>query len=211
MKKYFFILIIPFLLCADTLEILNLKTDLYSKASDNLLKKINISLEINGENLESNKAKIIDSINSVISSFFYEDIFTELGKGTFKQTLEKFIYKKYKIKINSIYILSLNSVEKFDIEELKRFLKSQEKDKENLEQALHIKTPEIPEVPKVSLNNDLNLSKIENINLENNLTLDHNTSNILPQIFKENNISRKENNSSESTGFEIKLDENQTL
>ncbi|MBK1993784.1 hypothetical protein FSE90_05905, partial [Campylobacter novaezeelandiae] len=57
MKKYFFILIIPFLLCADTLEILNLKTDLYSKASDNLLKKINISLEINGENLESNKAK----------------------------------------------------------------------------------------------------------------------------------------------------------
>ncbi|ELJ2139371.1 hypothetical protein VAG88_000911, partial [Campylobacter coli] len=104
MKKIFLLAFLSLSLNAQSLELDKIRTDLYSKSGANVLKKIEISLEFEGEKLKENENKLTDAVNTVISGFFYEDIFTELGKNNFKKTLEKFIDKKYKIKINEIYI-----------------------------------------------------------------------------------------------------------
>lgn len=151
MKKIF-VFLLPVILNASTLQINKLQTDLYSKSTPNTLKKVELSLEFEGENVAQNKNKIIDSIHTIISAFFYEDLFTELGKNNFKKTLEKFIEKKYKLKIDDMYILSLNSVEKFDIEELKNFLQSVETQEENAS-AVPENTAKNLEIPKVQVPN----------------------------------------------------------
>ncbi|ECQ5758511.1 hypothetical protein FZV76_09495, partial [Campylobacter jejuni] len=71
---------------AQNLEIDKIRTDLYSKSGANVLKKVEISLEFDGNNLKENENKLIDAVNTVISGFFYEDIFTEIGKNNFKKT-----------------------------------------------------------------------------------------------------------------------------
>ncbi|MFK0355053.1 hypothetical protein ACISMT_05620, partial [Campylobacter jejuni] len=124
MKKIFLSVFLTLSLNAQNLEIDKIRTDLYSKSGANVLKKVEISLEFDGNNLKENENKLIDAVNTVISGFFYEDIFTEIGKNNFKNTLEKFLDKKYKIKLDDIYIISLCGVEKFDLEEFKRFLES---------------------------------------------------------------------------------------
>ena len=126
-----------------------------------MLKKVEISLELEGQNLSENKTKLIDAINVVISGFFYEDIFTELGKDNFKKVLSKFIEKKYKLKVDEVYILSLNGVEKFDLEEFKRFLKNTE-NKNKFEKVLNSL-----ESPKISEQNESKNSLMDtNLSLE---------------------------------------------
>ncbi len=134
MKKI--LLIFALILSANSLEIESLRTELYSKSGANVLKKIELSLEFEGENLEAKKSQLIDSINTVISGFFYEDIFTESGKNNFKKTLGKFVQKKYKFKVDEIYILSLSGIEKFDLEEFKKFLQSTEAKEKNTQDTL---------------------------------------------------------------------------
>ncbi|ELW3221173.1 hypothetical protein QMJ35_001621, partial [Campylobacter upsaliensis] len=87
MKKFILLLISFLFLKAEVVELEKLRTELYSKSGANVLKKIEISLEFEGKNLKANEKKLIDSVNTVISGFFYEDIFTELGKNNFKKTL----------------------------------------------------------------------------------------------------------------------------
>ncbi|HEC1580703.1 TPA: hypothetical protein R1X62_001245, partial [Campylobacter upsaliensis] len=81
MKKFILLLISFLFLKAEVVELEKLRTELYSKSGANVLKKIEISLEFEGKNLKANEKKLIDSVNTVISGFFYEDIFTELGKN----------------------------------------------------------------------------------------------------------------------------------
>ncbi|HEF3574925.1 TPA: hypothetical protein R9128_001368, partial [Campylobacter upsaliensis] len=83
MKKFILLLISFLFLKAEVVELEKLRTELYSKSGANVLKKIEISLEFEGKNLKANEKKLIDSVNTVISGFFYEDIFTELGKNNF--------------------------------------------------------------------------------------------------------------------------------
>ncbi|WP_323053599.1 MULTISPECIES: hypothetical protein [unclassified Campylobacter] len=173
MKKIF-VFLFPMILNANSLEISKLRTDLYSKSTTHTLKKVELSLEFEGDSLVPNEKKIIDSVYTVISGFFYEDLFTERGKNNFKNTLEKFIEKKYKLQIDNIYILSLSGVEKFDIEELKRFLQSTDVKEKNTSAIIEntINNLEIPKVqiPQVDMlftgekqeNDDLN---IENLNV----------------------------------------------
>lgn len=168
--RVLFLLIFSVSLFADMLGIENFRTDLYSKTGNNVLKKIELELELEGENLEKNK--IIDALNTIVSSFFYEDLFTEIGKNNFKETLLKFSNKKYNTQIKNIYILKLNSVSDFDLEELKRFLKDFDaKDEVVLKEKITPK-PQIPEanISKIdeNLTKDTNKSKIEQI--ENNLS-----------------------------------------
>lgn len=156
MKKIFLSVFLALSLNAQSLEIDKIRTDLYSKSGANVLKKVEISLEFDGDNLKENENKLIDAVNTVISGFFYEDIFTEIGKDNFKKTLEKFLNKKYKIKLDDIYIISLSGVEKFDIEELKRFLESTEAKEKNTDsevkkalENLEISKTQAPSVEKV--------------------------------------------------------------
>lgn len=152
MRILIFLFLSLFFIQAQSLKIEDLRTELYSKEGKNILKKIELSLEFEGENLEQNKLK--DSTNTVISSFFYEDIFTELGKLRFKQSLSRYIKQKYKIDIKEVYIIKLKGVQKFDIEELKSFLKDYEfkddKDKkEDEKKDDNLKIDENLSIPKI--------------------------------------------------------------
>lgn len=152
MRILIFLFLSLFFIQAQSLKIEDLRTELYSKEGKNILKKIELSLEFEGENLEQNKLK--DATNTVISSFFYEDIFTELGKLRFKQSLSRYIKQKYKIGIKEVYIIKLKGVQKFDIEELKSFLKDYEfkddKDKkEDEKKDDNLKIDENLSIPKI--------------------------------------------------------------
>ncbi|EBF6065604.1 flagellar basal body-associated FliL family protein [Campylobacter lari] len=145
---------------ANSLSIEDFRTDLYSKAGNNTLKKIEMTLDFEGENLE--QKKIIDALNTIVSSYFYEDLFTEVGKNNFKETLLKFSNKKYKTQIKNIYILKINSVAQFDIEELKRFVKDLEKKEEYLKETA--KQEEIQNILKVAKTSDQNNTQSKDIN-----------------------------------------------
>ncbi|HEC1773180.1 TPA: flagellar basal body-associated FliL family protein [Campylobacter lari] len=160
--RWVVILFFPFCsIYANSLSIEDFRTDLYSKVGNNTLKKIEITLEFEGENLE--EKKIIDALNTIISSYFYEDLFTEVGKNNFKETLLKFSNKKYKTQINNIYILRINSVSQFDLEELKRFVKDLEKKDEDLKET--IKQEENQNILKVTKTSDQNNTQPKDMNL----------------------------------------------
>ncbi|HEB9289127.1 TPA: flagellar basal body-associated FliL family protein [Campylobacter coli] len=230
MKKIFLLAFLSLSLNAQSLELDKIRTDLYSKSGANVLKKVEISLEFEGEKLKENENKLTDAVNTVISGFFYEDIFTELGKNNFKKTLEKFIDKKYKIKINDIYILSLSGVEKFDLEEFKRFLESTEAKEKNVgsevKKALdNLEIPQAPAVPNIS---NIKAPQIDQLfkddntqNQEDNGEIDINTLDIPKITDIEEKIKRdlianppqifKESNNSKEKGFELNLDTNSTM
>lgn len=126
MTKWLLIGLFPLFVCAESLKIEHLRTELYSKAAENTLKKIELSLEFEGENLRANENRLLDSTNTVIASFFYEDIFTELGKMRFKEALSKFASSHYGISVKNVFILSLKGIESFDLDELKSFLEDSE-------------------------------------------------------------------------------------
>lgn len=126
MTKWLLIGLLPLFVCAESLKIEHLRTELYSKAAENMLKKIELSLEFEGENLRANENRLLDSTNTVIASFFYEDIFTELGKMRFKEALSKFASSHYGISVKNVFILSLKGIENFDLDELKSFLEDSE-------------------------------------------------------------------------------------
>ncbi|OCX42388.1 hypothetical protein A7X81_04150 [Campylobacter ornithocola] len=146
---------------ANSLSIEDFRTDLYSKAGNNTLKKIEMTLEFEGENLEENK--IIDALNTIISSYFYEDLFTEVGKNNFKETLLKFSNKKYKTQIKNIYILRINSVVKFDLEELKRFVKDLEKKDKDIKETT--KQEENQNILKAIKTSDQNNTQSKDMNV----------------------------------------------
>ncbi|EAK9857521.1 hypothetical protein XK07_05165 [Campylobacter lari] len=145
---------------ANSLSIEDFRTDLYSKAGNNTLKKIEMTLDFEGENLD--QKKIIDALNTIVSSYFYEDLFTEVGKNNFKETLLKFSNKKYKTQIKNIYILKINSVAQFDIEELKRFVKDLEKKDEDLKETA--RQEEIQNILKVTKTSDQNNTQSKDMN-----------------------------------------------
>ncbi|HEC1791960.1 TPA: hypothetical protein R1734_000252 [Campylobacter lari] len=147
---------------ASSLSIENFRTDLYSKVGNNTLKKIEMNLDFEGENLD--QKKIIDALNTIISSYFYEDLFTEVGKNNFKETLLKFSNKKYKTQIKNIYILKINSVAKFDLEEFKRFINDLEKKDDNTIKT--IKQKEIQDNSKVAKNTEQNNTQSKDINTD---------------------------------------------
>ena len=177
MKKWLILGLLSAFLCAESLKIENLRTELYSKSAANTLKKLQISLEFEGENLRVNQSKILDATNTVISSFFYEDIFTELGKTRFKEAVKKFAAKHYELGISSIYILSLKGIETFDLDELKDFLQDIETPantrKRQLKKALEqnstsLNAPKVPKIANIAQNSKIDkvpkIAPLPNIN-----------------------------------------------
>ena len=156
MKKWLILGLLMSLCLGESLKIEKLRTELYSKTAANTLKKVEISLEFEGEGVLANQSKVLDATNTVISSFFYEDIFTELGKMRFKEALTKFATKQYAVNVKNIYILSLKGIETFDIDELKSFLEDSETPantrkrqlKKAFEQnATSLNAPKVPKIP----------------------------------------------------------------
>ncbi|MBF7043314.1 flagellar basal body-associated FliL family protein [Campylobacter volucris] len=179
MKWIIFSFIIVVNIFANTLSIENFKTDLYSKTGNNVLKTIELNLEFEGENLE--EKKIIDALNTIISSYFYEDLFTEIGKTNFKETLLKFSNKKYKTQIKNIYLLKVNSVKEFDIEELKKFLQELDSKEEKITKSQNLVKEEKP------IKEEHNSTKIQDLNTSGEkINSDFNTT-----IDKEANVSKE--------------------
>jgi hypothetical protein len=109
---------------AEIYEIPSFESDIFSKNSLKL-KPISLSIVFEGEDLTQNRLKLKDSLNVLISSFYLEDLFTSKGKERFKNSLKKYLYQKYSLKIDSIYIKELkrdrSSIEMDElIEALKR-------------------------------------------------------------------------------------------
>ncbi len=102
------------------------EADIFSKEG-NKLKKIELSVMFEGENVRAADYKLLDALNVVISSFYLEDLFTSKGKERFKALLRQYILKKYMIDVDFIYILKLDIKERIDIDTLLERLRQLQK------------------------------------------------------------------------------------
>ncbi|WP_122873764.1 hypothetical protein [Campylobacter showae] len=124
MKKIFALAFAAVMAFAETLNIDNFETDLYSRDAKSSIKKVSISLRLEGRDIVDNEAYVLDALNVVIGSFYVEDLLTSLGKEKFKDTLAKYTAKKHSIDIDEVLIISLKTVREPNIEELLEALKN---------------------------------------------------------------------------------------
>ncbi len=123
MRKLFLIFLFLVSLFADSLEIRNFKADIYSKKSE--LVKIELSAVFEGRDLKINRDRILDALNIVIGSFFFEDLMTSKGKEEFKNLLIKYLDKKYGVEIDEILIVKLMRAENITLKNLVKKLKEE--------------------------------------------------------------------------------------
>lgn len=124
MKKIFALAFAAVMAFAETLNIDNFETDLYSRDAKSSIKKVSISLRLEGRDVVDNEAYVLDALNVVIGSFYVEDLLTSLGKEKFKDTLAKYTAKKHSVDIDEVLIISLKTVHEPNIEELLEALKN---------------------------------------------------------------------------------------
>ena len=124
MKKIFVLAFAAVMAFAETLNIDNFETDLYSRDAKSSIKKVSISLRLEGRDVVDNEAYVLDALNVVIGSFYVEDLLTSLGKEKFKDTLAKYTAKKHSVDIDEVLIISLKTVREPNIEELLEALKN---------------------------------------------------------------------------------------
>ena len=124
MKKIFVLAFAAVMAFAETLNIDNFETDLYSRDAKSSIKKVSVSLRLEGRDVADNEAYVLDALNVVIGSFYVEDLLTSLGKEKFKDTLAKYTAKKHSIDIDEVLIISLKTVREPNIEELLEALKN---------------------------------------------------------------------------------------
>ena len=124
MKKIFALVFAAVMAFAETLNIDNFETDLYSRDAKSSIKKVSVSLRLEGRDVADNEAYVLDALNVVIGSFYVEDLLTSLGKEKFKDTLVKYTAKKHSVDIDEVLIISLKTVREPNIEELLEALKN---------------------------------------------------------------------------------------
>ncbi|EMG30209.1 hypothetical protein [Campylobacter showae] len=124
MKKIFALAFVAVMAFAETLNIDNFETDLYSRDAKSSIKKVSVSLRLEGRDVVDNEAYVLDALNVVIGSFYVEDLLTSLGKEKFKDTLAKYTAKKHSVDIDEVLIISLKTVREPNIEELLEALKN---------------------------------------------------------------------------------------
>ena len=125
MKKLFLSLVFGVFAFADVLKVSDFQTDIYSKAGQNLTKKINMSLEVVGRDVEDNEAYVLDSLNVVVGSFYVEDILTSMGKEKFKELFMKYAAKKHSLDIDDVLILNIKVINNLELSEIIKAIKSQ--------------------------------------------------------------------------------------
>ena len=127
MKKIIALIFCLITLQAQTLHINNFRTDIFSSTSK-LLKKVDLTLIVEGRYVEDESFKIIDALNVVIGSFYVENLATSQGKESLKKFLKEYSAKKYSVDIDEVYILSFKTDENrspFTIDELIKRLKDE--------------------------------------------------------------------------------------
>ena len=125
MKKLLLSLVFGVFAFADVLKVSDFQTDIYSKAGQNLTKKINMSLEVVGRDVEDNEAYVLDALNVVVGSFYVEDILTSMGKEKFKELFMKYAVKKHSLDIDDVLILNIKVINNLELSEIIKAIKSQ--------------------------------------------------------------------------------------
>ncbi len=124
MRKLILFLSLIAFLCADTLEVRDFRSDLYSKATSEL-QKVEVTLIFDGRDMKANRNKIFDALNIVIGSFFFEDLMTSKGKERFKTLLIKYLDKKYGVDTDDIMIIKMLRVDNITVKNLIKELKKE--------------------------------------------------------------------------------------
>lgn len=124
MKKIALFLLLSINTYADTVEIKNFESDLFSKDGKSL-KKIEYSLLFDGRYLKENRYKIIDALHIVVSSFYIQDLFTSKGKERFKTVLKKYVNKKYSLEIDNIFIQKFKIKNSINVDEFIKALRAE--------------------------------------------------------------------------------------
>jgi hypothetical protein len=124
MKKILLFMVLPILLFAQTLDVNNFTTDIFSKI-DKAPKEVNLSLVIEGRYVKDENYKIIDAINVVIGSFYVENLITSQGKESFKKLLIEYAAKKYSVDIDDIYIQKFKILQSPSTDEIVKALKKE--------------------------------------------------------------------------------------
>lgn len=125
MKRLFLALFLVVFAYSDVLDIENFEADLYSKDSQNSIKKITVSLRVSGRDINDNEAYVFDGLNVVIGSFYVEDLLTSMGKEKFKETFAKYTAKKHSVDIDEVLIISLKIVREPKLEEILQIIREQ--------------------------------------------------------------------------------------
>ncbi len=109
MRKLILSLLLINTLLADSVDMLNFEVDLFSKES-RFMKKITVSLHLEGDQLQANTYALEDGLNILLSSYYLEDLLTSKGKEGFKKGFIRFMKKRYKVTINDLYILKMAQI-----------------------------------------------------------------------------------------------------
>ena len=125
MKKLFLSLVFGVFAFADVLKVSDFQTDIYSKAGQNLTKKISMNLEVVGRDVEENEAYVLDALNVVVGSFYVEDILTSMGKEKFKELFMKYAAKKHSLDIDDVLILNIKVINNLELSEIIKAIKNQ--------------------------------------------------------------------------------------
>ena len=110
-------------LMAETLDIQQFESDVYSKEKKESSKKISLDVVIEGRSVEEESFKVVDALNIVIGSFYAEDLLTSRGKEGLKKALVEYTKKTYSIDIDAIYIQRLHILSFPQVEEIVEALK----------------------------------------------------------------------------------------
>ncbi|MCF6173989.1 MAG: hypothetical protein L3J44_09465 [Campylobacteraceae bacterium] len=109
MKKVFIVLLFVALnLTAQMLNIDDFNSVVFSRATNKPV-SVSLNLMVEGRYVEDESYKIIDALNIIIGSFYWEDLITSRGKENFKIALKNYTTKKYSIDIDSVYIQKIQS------------------------------------------------------------------------------------------------------
>lgn len=149
MKKFIVFLIFSGL--AFGLEINKFQVDIYSKS--NVLRKVELDLDIELRDENAKKSAIYDALNVIIGSFYAEDLMTSMGKENFKQSFIKYTAKKHSITIDEVYILGLKFVDELMIDKIIETIQNRDLCKSNQGKT---KSPvSIPKPQSIDINNNL--------------------------------------------------------
>ncbi len=107
-KMIFVVLIMATSLFSQMLNIDDFSSVVFSRVTSKPV-TINLNLMIDGRYVEDESYKIIDALNIVIGSFYWEDLITSRGKESFKTALKNYTTKKYSIDIDNVYIQKIQS------------------------------------------------------------------------------------------------------
>lgn len=115
---------ISFLNADEILRIDDFEVTLFSKINKSQ-QNIELSMVIEGRDVEVYDFKIIDALNVVIGSFYAEDLMMSKGKEALKQALINYALKKYSIDIDNVYIQKLSMLDNVGAKEIINELEKQ--------------------------------------------------------------------------------------